>query len=155
MAFFDTTSELIEDKDFIKQIPANIHDTQENFDFVALYDQWRSGNLKLKCQSIKSSLVIHSNGNVPICQNLDVVLGNVKEHTLDEVFNGKEACKTQCKYEHDCNGCWINFHRKYDIILLRNLERFLPKRLIECFYGKYQWSDNPKQTYRQYLKSIR
>ena len=50
MAFFDTTSELLTASDFISQIPASIHQTQENFDFVALYDQWRNGHLRLPCQ---------------------------------------------------------------------------------------------------------
>ena len=53
--------------------------TQENYDFVALYDQWRNGHLRLRCQSIMSCLVVHSNGDVPLCQNLDVVLGNIHE----------------------------------------------------------------------------
>ena len=154
MAFFDTTSDLLSSPDFVKQIPANIHDTQENYDFVALYDEWRKGHLKLRCQSIMSCLVIHSDGEVPICQNLGVALGNIHEKTLDEIFNGREACKTQCKYSKECNDCWINFHRKYDIILVRNFERLLPKWLIEKFYGKYQWTDNPKQTYSKHLKEI-
>jgi hypothetical protein len=122
---------------------------------VALYEQWRRGNLKLRCQSIKSSLVIHSNGNVPICQNLDVVLGNIHKQSLDEIFNGKPSCSLQCKYDKECNGCWINFHRKYDVILLRNFERLLPKWLIEKFYGKYQWTDDKRQTYAGYLKSVK
>lgn len=154
MAFFDTTSEMLTADNFTSQIPKNIHDTQENYDFVALYEQWRKGNLRLRCQSILSELVIHSNGDVPICQNLDVVLGNIHENSLDEIFNGKQTKATHCKYSHECNDCWINFHRKYDIILLRNFERLMPKWLIEKFYGKYQWSDNPKQTYRKYLKSL-
>ena len=154
MAFFDTTSELLASDDFVKQIPQSIHDTQENFDFVALYDQWRAGNLRLRCQSIMSCLVIHSDGEVPICQNLDVVLGNIHEQTLDEIFNGKPSCQTQCRYSKECNDCWINFHRKYDIILVRNFERLLPKWLIEKFYGKYQWTANPKQTYRKHMKSL-
>ena len=138
----------------MKQIPQNIHETQENFDFVALYDQWRNGNLRLRCQSIMSSLVIHSNGNVPLCQNLDAVLGNIHHQSLDEIFNSRQSCQTQCRYSKDCNGCWINFHRKYDIILIRNMERLLPKRLIEMFYGPYQWTDNPRTTYRQYFKTL-
>ena len=154
MAFFDTTSELLTASGFVKQIPQNIHETQENFDFVALYDQWRNGNLRLRCQSIMSSLVIHSNGNVPLCQNLDAVLGNIHHQSLDEIFNSRQSCQTQCRYSKDCNGCWINFHRKYDIILLRNMERLLPKRLIEMFYGPYQWTDNPRTTYRQYFKTL-
>ena len=101
-----------------------------------------------------SCLVVHSNGDVPLCQNLDVVLGNIHEQSLDEIFNGASACQTQCQYSKDCNDCWINFHRKYDIILVRNFERVLPKWLIEKFYGQYQWTADPKQTYRKHLKAI-
>jgi len=154
MAFFDTTSELLASDDFVRQIPKSIHETQENYDFVALYDEWRKGHLKLRCHSIMSSLVIHSNGEVPICQNLDVTLGNIREQTLDEVFNGQKGSRLQCQYARECNGCWINFHRKYDIILVRNMERLLPKWLIERFYGQYQWTDDPKQTYHGHLKAI-
>ena len=154
MAFFDTTSELLTASDFVKQIPQSIHDTQENYDFVALYDEWRNGHLRLRCQSIMSCLVVHSNGDVPLCQNLDVMLGNIHEQSLDEIFNGASACKTQCHYSRHCNDCWINFHRKYDIILVRNFERLLPKWLIEKFYGQYQWTADPKQTYRKHLKAI-
>ena len=152
LAFFDTTSELLTASDFVRQIPKSIHDTQENFDFVALYDQWRNGHLRLRCQSIMSSLVIHSNGDVPLCQNLDVSLGNIHSHSLDDIFNGATSCQTQCHYSKKCNDCWINFHRKYDIILLRNIERLLPKWLIEKFYGPYQWTDNPHTSYQQYFK---
>ena len=154
MAFFDTTSELLTASDFVKQIPQSIHDTQENYDFVALYDEWRNGHLRLRCQSIMSCLVVHSNGDVPLCQNLDVVLGNIHEQSLDEIFNGVSACQTQCHYSRHCNDCWINFHRKYDIILVRNFERLLPKWLVEKFYGQYQWTADPKQTYRKHLKAI-
>ena len=128
--------------------------TQENYDFVALYDEWRNGHLSLRCQSIMSCLVVHSNGDVPLCQNLDVVLGNIHEQSLDEIFNGASACQTQCQYSKDCNECWINFHRKYDIILVRNFERLLPKWLIEKFYGPYQWTADPRATYRKHLKAI-
>ena len=153
MAFFDTTSELLTMNDYTEQIPSNIHKTQENYDFVALYDQWRRGSLQLRCQSIMSSLVIHINGDVPLCQNLDVKLGNIHEQSLDDIFNGNQACETQCRYSTQCNGCWINFHRKYDIILMRNFERLLPKRIIERFYGPYQWTDDIKMTYHKLLKS--
>lgn len=154
MDFFDTTADLLvaDFKNFIQNIPQNIHETEENFDFVALYREWRNGHLHLPCQSIFSELVIHSNGDVPLCQNLDVMLGNIHEHSLDEIFNSQETVKTQCRYSKECNGCWINFHRKYDIILLLNLERFLPKNIIELFYG--QWTDNSKETYRRFAKRI-
>ena len=109
-------------------------------------------DVRLRCHSIFNELVIHSNGDVPICQNLDVVLGNIHERSLDEIFNSRESCETQCRHSHRCNECWINYHRKFDIILLRNLERLLPKRLIECWYGRYQWTTDRRMTYRQYMK---
>ena len=128
--------------------------TQENFDFVALHDQWRNGHLHLRCQSIMSCLVVHSNGDVPLCQNLDVILGNIHHQSLDEIFNGATSSQTQCHYSKNCNDCWINFHRKYDVILMRNMERLLPKRLIEKFYGPYQWTVDPRTTYHQYFKTL-
>ncbi len=153
MDFFDTTAELLstDRQDFVGRIPACIHDTEENFDFVALYDEWKRGHLHLRCQSILSSLVVHSNGDVPLCQNLDVRLGNIHERSLDEIFNSRQSIETQCRHSRGCNGCWINFHRKYDIILLRNLERLLPKRAIEAVYGPYQWTADRNETYRHYL----
>lgn len=157
MSFFDTTKGLIETEsaDFISRIPASIHQTNENYDFVALYDEWKNKRLNLRCHSIFSQLVIHSNGDVPICQNLDVVLGNIHQNTLDEIFNGRATCKTQCRYSKECNGCWINYHRKYDIILVRNLEKLLPKPLIELFYGKYQWTSDRRTTYKKHFKNIK
>lgn len=156
MDFFDTTADLLsaDMTHYIQNIPKSIHGTEENFDFVALYNEWRNGRLRLRCQSIFSELVIHSNGDVPLCQNLGVMLGNVYEHSLDEIFNSRKTTKVQCQYSRECNGCWINFHRKYDIILLRNLEKVLPKRIIELFYGKYQWTGNRADTYRKYIKKI-
>lgn len=156
MSFFDTNRELIEvnDRDYIRQIPNSIHQTEENYDFVALYDEWKNGRLRLRCHSIFSELVVHSNGDVPLCQNLDINLGNIHNNTLDEIFNSQGACRTQCKYSKECNRCWINYHRKFDIILLRSLERLIPKRMIELFYGKYQWTDDKRLTYRNHFKNI-
>lgn len=95
MDFFDTTAELLtaDMENYIQHIPQSIHDTEENFDFVALYEEWRNGNLKLRCQSIFSELVIHSNGDVPLCQNLDVKLGNIHTCSLDDIFNSRNTCK--------------------------------------------------------------
>ena len=156
MAFFDTTSELLKaDVDnFLGQIPQSIHATQENFDFVALYDEWRNGRLRLRCQSIFAQMVVHSNGDVPLCQNLGVMLGNIHERSFDEIVNSTETVKTQCRYSRECNGCWINFHRKYDIILVRNLERLMPKWLVERFYGEYSWTKDKRVTYKRYFHAV-
>ena len=156
MDFFNTTADLLRtDKtNYLQSIPDNIHETEENFDFVALYEEWRNGHLKLQCQSIFSELVIHSNGDVPLCQNLGVKLGNIHKHSLDEIFNSRQTAHVKCQYSKNCNACWINFHRKYDIILLRNFEKVVPKKMIEWFYGKYQWTGNENDTYKQYMNRI-
>lgn len=156
MSFFDTTKNLIESdkKNFIDLIPSSIHQTNENYDFVALYDEWKNGRLKLRCHSIFSELVIHSNGDVPLCQNFDIILGNIHENTLDTIFNSKKSCKIQCQYSKECNQCWINYHRKYDIILLKNLEKILPKQIIELFYGRYQWTNDRHTTYKKHFRAI-
>ena len=157
MAFFDTTSELVATNtygNYIEQIPENICQTDENYDFVALYDEWKRGHLKLPCKSIFSELVVHSNGDVPLCQNFDIVLGNVYEKSLDEIFNSIETGKLQREYSQNCNGCWINFHRKYDIVLLRNFEKVLPKWIVEAILGKYQWAENDRESYKQHFSKI-
>ncbi|EHO73054.1 radical SAM protein [Segatella maculosa] len=156
MSFFDTTKGLLEanNTDFIRQIPPSIHQTNENFDFVALYDEWKNGRLKLRCHSIFNELVIHSNGDVPLCQNLNVALGNIHKQSLDEIFNARTSCNIQCRHSKECNRCWINYHRKFDIILLRNLESVLPKRMIAWFYGPYQWTTDDKTTYKKHFKHL-
>lgn len=139
---------------FKNLIPKSVQDTSENYDFLLLYDEWRKKNTKLKCYSILDSAVVHPNGDVPICQNLELKLGNVYKSSLDEIFNSAASQATQKEYVHNCNQCWINFHRKYDIVMLRTLERFFPKSVIELVYGKYQWSFDAKLTYKQFMKKF-
>jgi MoaA/NifB/PqqE/SkfB family radical SAM enzyme len=138
--------------DFKAQIPESVKKTSENYDFLLLYDEWKNKRLKLNCYSIFDSLVIHPDGNVPICQNLDVSLGNVNENSLDQIYNGMVSQKRQKQYARSCNQCWVNFHRKYDIVLLRSLESLMPKSFIELFYGKYHWTNDRKMTYKRFLQ---
>ena len=125
MSFFDTTKDLMESNDA---------------DFIS---------------QIPSSIHQTYENFDPLCQNLDVILGNIHENTLDEIFNSRNTCKIQCQHSKECNQCWINYHRKYDIILLRNLEKMFPKRLIELFYGKYQWTSDRQTTYKKHFKQIK
>lgn len=98
--------------------------------------------------------MVHPDGNVPICQNLDVSLGNVNEMSLDDVFNGKATQKTHKHHVHNCNQCWINFHRKYDVVLYRNLEKFFPKFAINKMFGYYQWEEDSKATYSSFMDKM-
>ncbi|HMP92266.1 MAG TPA: SPASM domain-containing protein [Phnomibacter sp.] len=133
-------------------IPQSIHEFAENYDFLVLYEHWKQGGVKLKCYSILDSLVILPNGDVPLCQNLDLKIGNIHQHSLDEIFNGPEAIKTQQEYVHNCNACWLNFHRKYDVVLYRSFEKYFGRWVTTKLLGYYQWSQRAEQLYKQTIE---
>ncbi len=145
-------NKVIDSNDFKKNIPKNITKTTENLDFLLLYDEWRKKKLNLKCRSILDSIVIHPDGSVPICQNLDLKLGNINTNSLDNIFNSLASQKVQHKHVNNCNQCWINFHRKYDVVMMRTMEKVLPKWVVEKLFGVYQWTENNKTTYKEFMK---
>lgn len=154
MEYFDTqeesTSTSLDYK--ISEIPEVVHDFSENYDFMALYTHYREGNVKLTCNSIRDSIVIYPNGDIPICQNKQIVLGNLNEESLQTIINKKSTIELHKKHQTGCNECWVNFHRKYDVVLYRNLEKFLPKKVIHWWKGEYYWSADKNKKYKQVLK---
>lgn len=144
----------VEYSEFKDNVPHSIKKFKENYDFLMLYDEWRKKRLKMKCHSILDSAVVHPNGDVPICQHLDVKIGNVFENTLDEVFNSDETIKTHNHHVHNCNQCWINFHRKYDVVLYRTFEKFFGKVGTSKLLGYYQWEEDNKSTYKEYMDKV-
>jgi len=135
-----------------ENIPALLKDFPENYDFLVLYDEWRKGGLKLTCNSILDSVVVLPNGDIPICQNLDVLIGNIFTNTLDEIINAEQTRKQQKHYSKNCNACWINFHRKYDIALYRSFERYFGKFTTGKLLGYYWWEHERKKSYKQIFK---
>ena len=150
--FFDTEDEAYKGGS-LGEIPEVLKEFSENYDYLVLYEQWRAGKLKLPCKSILDSIVVLPNGDVPICMNLDVQLGNVHTHTLDQIL-AQDATQATLQDHHDnCNACWINFHRKYDLILYRQLERFFPKSVVRKVFGYYQWSEDPHRRYKDVIQA--
>ncbi len=146
---------LIEKSDFFKAgIPPIVKEFSENYDFLVLYDEWRKKKLKLNCYSILDSLVILPDGSVPICQNLDLQIGNIYEKDLNEIFNSEETQSIQDEHVHNCNQCWVSFHRKYDVVLYRTLEKYFSKSMTEKMFGYYQWEEDASMTYKKYLKKM-
>ncbi len=147
-----TSSMLLKGDAFKEKIPQSIKQFSENYDFLVLYDEWRQQNLKMRCYSILSSLVILPDGSVPVCQNLDTMLGNIFDNSLDEVFNSANSQKIQTDLVHNCNACWINFHRKYDVVLFRSLEKFFGKGVTSKLFGYYQWDSNANSSYEKIME---
>jgi MoaA/NifB/PqqE/SkfB family radical SAM enzyme len=134
-----------------EQIPVIVKDFKENYDYIRLYDNWVKGELRLKCHSILDSVIILPDGSVPICQNLNIQLGNIHDNSLDDIFNSEENTKKQHYYCENCNQCWISYHRKYDIILYRNFEKFFGKWAAQKMLGFYKWDTDENMTYRKAL----
>jgi MoaA/NifB/PqqE/SkfB family radical SAM enzyme len=137
-----------------KNVPTIVKEFKENYDYLILYDEWRHKNLKLKCHSILDSLVVLPNGDVPICQNLDLKLGNVFAESLDEVFNKEATQNLHKEYVSNCNQCWLSFHRKYDIALYRTFEKNFGKWATNKMLGYHQWCDDETISQQQYLKDL-
>jgi MoaA/NifB/PqqE/SkfB family radical SAM enzyme len=138
--------------DYHTDIPAAIKDFDENYDYISLYPNWVNGNLRLKCNSIMDSLIVLPDGTVPICQNLDIKLGNIHNESLDIIFNSEQSVKTQQHYSENCNQCWVSYHRKYDIALYRNFEKFFGKFAASKLLGYYKWDSDEKLTYKQAVR---
>lgn len=65
---------------------------------------------KYKCEALRSSLDILSNGDVIPCSFLHEVIGNVRKNSLKEIWEGKEADEVRSllnavKNNPKCNGC--------------------------------------------------
>lgn len=151
--FFDTQDKAYQNNS-LGDIPEIIKEFKENYDYLLLYEQWRAGKLVLPCKSILDSVVVLPNGDVPICMNLDLKLGNIHHQSLDALLAQDEVQAT-LKHHHDhCNSCWINYHRKYDLILFRQLERFFPQLVVRKLFGYYQWSETPGQRYKDVIREL-
>lgn len=136
----------------INDIPESVKDFEENYNFMLLHHHYRRGNLSLSCNSIKDSIVVYPNGDVPLCQHKEIVLGNLHSESLHQIINKKNTRQLHQQYRK-CNDCWINFHRKYDIVLYRNLENIFGKKTVEMVFGKYNWCGDALLNYKSVLKN--
>lgn len=137
--------------DFTKKIPDEIKQFEENYDFLVLYNKWRQQQTNLRCFSIFDSTIILPNGDVPICQNLNLNLGNVHKHSLDTILNSAETIQQQRWHSKNCNRCWINYHRKYDIVLYKSFENYFGRWATKKLFGYYQWDEESKISYKQFF----
>jgi MoaA/NifB/PqqE/SkfB family radical SAM enzyme len=148
MEYFETKASSATLNYNVDDIPDIVQRFAENYDFLLLYHHYRRQQVKLTCNSIRDSIVIYPNGDIPLCQQRQIVLGNLASEPLDKIVNKKSTIACHRQHSH-CNGCWINFHRKYDIILYRNLEKLFPKKLIAWAIGDYSWTENDCITYKK------
>ena len=144
----DTPGLPAQHQQFADKIPGIIKKFSENYDYVRLYENWGQNKLRLTCNSILDSLIVLPNGDVPICQNLPTKLGNIYAASLDAIFNSDESNKVQQHHVHNCNQCWVSYHRKYDIILYRTFEKFFGRWTTTKLMGYYKWDEDDSLSYK-------
>lgn len=140
-------------EDITTKIPSIIKEFKENYDFMVLYNNWRQHKTQLRCFSIFDSIIVLPNGDVPICQNLDLKLGNVHTASLDAIINSAATVEQQKEHSRNCNKCWINYHRKYDVVLYKSFENFFGRGVTQKLFGYYQWDESTKTTYKEMFNS--
>ena len=99
--------------------------------YLLRYQDWLKGNAKIPCQSPLCRVVVYPNGDVPFCCHKEILLGNLYEKSLDEIWRSEETKKVQKQFIGSCNDCWISFHRKFDLSYFETLNRGLPKLLTK------------------------
>lgn len=134
MEFFDTTKRMHEN-DYEIETDVDISTFPENQEFLDLYKHWQNGDVLLPCYSIRQELVVYPNGDIPICQNKQIILGNLNERTLDDTIAAPDSIALQ-KEQKYCNGCWISFHRKFEVALFRGI-RYIPKAIVRKILGDF------------------
>ena len=110
--------------------------------YTSFYDLWISGNLKLPCYSIRLKRTVMPNGDVNLCEQKEIKLGNLHEQRLGDICKSKETVELQNKYVA-CNDCWLDCHRPIDIYIAILLRSLIPYPLIRKFVGPYDWRKVP------------
>ena len=96
--------------------------------FDSLKTTFETLSMKYSCEALKNTMEIQPNGDVVPCSFLSVPIGNVRENTLEEIWNDKKAkglrkvfdenkenihCKN-CEKSNLCNGgCIANKYYYY------------------------------------------
>src|SRR3989338_1731576 len=104
-------------------------------DYLKLFNKWLKKEVKLPCWSINTKIAIWANGDFPLCQYKNVVLGNLHEQKFDDVWESEKTKQLQKEYR-TCNGCWSGYHRGFDLSYKKSVENIIPKSLQKSFIGE-------------------
>lgn len=80
--------------------------------YLELYNKWVDGKVELPCLNIFVHTVIWPNGDVTLCQQKPIVIGNIYNESLTEIWNRTKEIRR--KHEN-CNDCWLACHRLFDL----------------------------------------
>jgi hypothetical protein len=116
----------------------NLYDVSDLFqsNFLKSYRLWANQGLKLPCLSIRHNLTVLSNGDVPLCQNKNIIAGNLHKDKIDAIWKRMIPLQNENK---NCNGCWLPCQRGFDNNACKLLNTVFPEFILNKFIGKYDW----------------
>jgi len=87
---------------------------------------------KIPCLSIRKQTTIWPDGSVTLCQQKNIILGNLYKTNLSEIWNSPQSKRLRREYSK-CNECWLACHRQFDICFFENESVFtsLFKKMIK------------------------
>lgn len=115
-------------------------------EFMRLHNSWMDKQIRIPCWNIRTKVYVMGNGDVHLCQQKSLVLGNLNQQSLSEIWNSPETVATHQKYLH-CNDCWLACNRPFDAELAHAARSVLPAGVLNRLVGEYSW-DAVRESYR-------
>ncbi len=166
---WNTVEDLVEVKELCRRLGANFfigaYQNPEFFDtvkpggkistehephlgeFMRLHNPWIDRKISVPCWNIRTKLYIMGNGDVHLCQQKSLVLGNLYERSLGEIWSSADTVATHEKYLH-CNDCWLACNRPFDAELAHAGRTLLPASWLDRLAGRHSW-DEIHDSYRR------
>ncbi len=107
-------------------------------EFMRLHNPWMEQQVKIPCWNINTKCYIMGSGDVHLCQQKSLVLGNLHDKTLGEIWESDEVRAIHRKYR-ECNDCWLACNRPFDAQLAHAGSSFLPRPILNKWLGEYTW----------------
>ncbi len=104
--------------------------------YLKSYKLWKDKNLRLPCFSIRTNLTVKANGDVPLCQEKNIIIGNIYKKSIDEIWKSSRILQDNYK---NCNDCWVSCYKGFDNILCMTLNTFVPTFLSKKIIGDFDW----------------
>lgn len=104
--------------------------------YLDSYKLWKENNLKIPCFSIRTNLTVMPNGDIPICQFRNNILGNLYQNSIDEIWSSGKEIQDKLK---TCSQCWISCYKGFDNLLSKTISTFVPKFIARKYIGDFNW----------------
>lgn len=125
--------------DTVKEVEAISKEHQPYLDeFMSLTNAWMDKKLSIPCWNIRTKCYILGNGDVFLCQQKSVVLGNLNETSFNEIWNSPETIATHEQYAK-CNDCWLACNRPLDAQLAYTGRSLLSADRMTKMFGEHNW----------------